>query len=70
MDEVYRGYRIAIKQIAGTWTARISAVRGTVVPVTAKSTDAEGDVVCAQRARAAVDRYVVYLAGAGVDEIE
>jgi hypothetical protein len=60
VDEVYRGYRIAIKQ-ADRWTARVTHVRGPYVPLDAKATLAEGEEVCATRARELIDRYVAFL---------
>lgn len=62
MDEVYRGYRVATKLVTGTWTARVSQARGPVVPVTARATEAEGEAICMARTRAAIDRYIAYLA--------
>jgi hypothetical protein len=62
LDEIYRGYRIATKFAAGIWTARISHVRGSIAPISAKATDAEGDAACMARARDAVDGYIRYLA--------
>ena len=41
VDEFYRGYRIAIKQTDG-WVARITHVRGTHIPLSAKATEKEG----------------------------
>ena len=61
MDDVYRGYRIAVKQHNG-WTARITHVRGTYIPLDARSTEREGPEVCLARARVLVDRYVAFLA--------
>jgi hypothetical protein len=60
VDEVYRGYRIAIKQ-DGIWTARVTHVRGPYVPLDAKATLAEGPAKCIERARAMIDRYIAFL---------
>ncbi|HEY4203540.1 MAG TPA: hypothetical protein VGM35_00890 [Xanthobacteraceae bacterium] len=60
MDEVYRGYRIAIKQ-DGNWAARITHVRGTYVPLHARATAAEGPQRCLERARELIDRYLEFL---------
>ena len=60
MEEVYRGYRIAIKQNGG-WTARVTHVRGPYVPLDAKATLAEGEARCLERARAMIDRYIAFL---------
>lgn len=60
MDEVYRGYRIAIKQ-AGTWTARITHVRGTLILLSASATLAEGAEHCLAQARARIDQYIGFL---------
>ncbi len=66
MDEVYRFYRIAITQADG-WTARITHVRGTYIPLTARATAAEGPERCLARARQLVDRYIDFLSTNGVD---
>ena len=68
MDELYRGYRISIKQSEG-WSARITHVRGPSVPLTPRSTRAEGPDICLSRAREMVDRYVAFLSR-GDDESE
>ncbi len=60
MDEVYRGYRIAIRQ-SGGWTARVTHVRGPYLPLDAKATLAEGEAKCLERARAMIDRYIAFL---------
>ena len=60
MDEVYRGYRIAIKQNGG-WTARVTHVRGPYVPLDTKATLLEGESKCLDRARALIDRYIAFL---------
>jgi hypothetical protein len=60
MDEVYRGYRITIKQ-AEAWTARVTHVRGTYVPLHAEAALTEGPQRCLERARLLVDRYVEFL---------
>ena len=62
MDEVYRGYRITVKE-AEFWNARITEVRGRVVPLKAKADLLEGADVCVARARAEVDRYITFLSG-------
>lgn len=66
MDEVYRGYRISIKQNGG-WTARVTHVRGPYIPLSAKATLAEGEGKCLERARAMIDRYVVFIAQNDLD---
>jgi hypothetical protein len=63
VDEVYKGYRIAIKPTECGWCARAQAARGPLVPVKATSSMAEGAEACLVRARTAVDRYIAYLAG-------
>ncbi|MEO6012657.1 MAG: hypothetical protein ABIQ30_03600 [Devosia sp.] len=60
MDEVYRGYRIAIRQ-TDQFVARVTHVRGPYVPLDAHATLAEGSEQCAIRARALIDRYVLFL---------
>ena len=60
MDEFYRGYRIAVKQTE-KWTARITHVRGTYIPLGASATLAEGPERCAERARALIDKYIDFL---------
>lgn len=65
MDEVYRGYRIAVKQHNG-WTARVTHVRGPYIPLDAHATEKEGAEVCLARARALIDRYVAFLAENGI----
>ncbi len=60
MDEVYRGYRIAIKQDGG-WSARVTHVRGPHVQLDAKSTLKEGEAQCLERARRLIDRYISFL---------
>jgi hypothetical protein len=66
VDEVYRGYRIAIR-MTDRWTARITHVRGPVVPLSAVATAGEGEGQCLIRARALVDRYVEFLALNDID---
>ncbi|MET0530182.1 MAG: hypothetical protein ABW003_17910 [Microvirga sp.] len=61
MDEVYNGYRIAIRQSGPAWVARISHVRGSLLPITAIASQNEGTAICLERARAAVGRYIRYL---------
>lgn len=60
MDEIYRGFRIAVKR-TGSWTARITASRGSVIPITAHASDDEGPMVCLVRARDEIDRYLGFL---------
>ncbi|WP_417307522.1 hypothetical protein [Devosia sp.] len=60
MDEVYRGYRIAIRQ-DDKWIARITHVRGHVVPGRPQASALEGPEMCLKRARVHVDRYVEFL---------
>ena len=66
MDEVYRGYRIAVKQ-NGSWTARVTHVRGPYIPLDARATEKEGAELCLIRARALIDRYIAFLADNGLD---
>ena len=58
MDEVYRGYRIAVRLRDGTYDARITSVRGQALNA---RPEAASDEVCLRLARAAVDRYVAFL---------
>ena len=60
MDEVYRGYRIAIRQ-TDKFEARVTHVRGPYVPLNATATLAEGEDRCVARARELIDRYVKFL---------
>jgi hypothetical protein len=66
VDEVYRGYRIAIRR-TDKFEARITHVRGPYVPLEAHATIAEGEQQCAIRARAIVDRYVAFIEQNGID---
>lgn len=66
MDELYRGYRIAIKQ-TDKFAARITHVRGTLVPLHADATLEEGPGPCSARARELIDRYLAFLADNGLD---
>ena len=66
MDALYRNYRIAIRQ-NGHWVARITHVRGTLLPLTATSTLREGEKVCDARARELIDRYIAFLAQNEID---
>ena len=66
MDEVYRGYRIAVKQQNG-WTARVTHVRGPYIPLDAHATEKEGAGLCLSRARGLIDRYIAFLADNGLD---
>lgn len=65
MDEFYRGYRIALRQ-TDRWVARITHVRGTVVPLAATASLKEGSAQCAIRARGLVDRYLEFLDENGI----
>ena len=60
MDEVYRGYRIAIR-MAERFEARVTHVRGPYVPINASATLAEGEAQCMIRARSMIDRYIAFL---------
>jgi hypothetical protein len=60
LDEIYRGYRIAVAQ-KEKYIARIQNARGPVVPIVAEATLAEGAEACMRRARALVDRYISFL---------
>ena len=66
MDEVYRGYRIAIRQ-GDNWSARITHVRGHVVPGRPQASALEGAEMCLKRARAHVDRYIEFLNRPGAE---
>ncbi len=63
MDEIYRGYRIAITRRGPTegYSARITRASGPLVPVVAGATALEGEDVCLTRARAALDRWLSFL---------
>ena len=65
MDEVYRGYRIAIK-LTDRWRARITHVRGPFVPLDASASLAEGEARCAERSRELIDRYVAFISDNGL----
>jgi hypothetical protein len=64
LDEFYRGCRIAIKETETGWTARVTTARGPKLPVAASAEAHEGAEACLQRAQAAVDRYLAYIAKA------
>lgn len=66
MDELYRGYRISVKQ-AERWTARVTHVRGTLMPLDAHASLVEGPQICCGRARAMIDRYIAFLSQNGLD---
>jgi len=66
VDEVYRGYRIALRQ-TDRWVARITHVRGTHVPLDAQATLTDGPELCLTRARDLIDRYVAFLSQNGID---
>jgi hypothetical protein len=61
VDEVYRGYRIAIRLIDGHWLARVSEPGGRTAPVTAKVSEQQGELACAELARSRVDKYLAYI---------
>lgn len=64
MDEVYRSYRIATTPDEnGRWSARVTHVRGPVLPVHAHADASEGDAICLKRAREEIDRYLAFLSG-------
>lgn len=60
MEEVYRGYRIAVR-LTDAWRARITHVRGPHLPLDASASIHEGDVRCAERAREVIDRYLAFI---------
>ena len=60
MDEVYRSYRIAVRQ-TDQWTARITHVRGTHIPLIASASLIEGPEPCLARARMIIDKYIEFL---------
>lgn len=66
MDELHRGYRIGLKQL-DRWVARVTHVRGTLVPISAEASLDEGPKRCLERARAQIDRYVAFLGENGLD---
>jgi hypothetical protein len=66
VDEVYRGYRIAIRK-KEKFEARVTHVRGPYVPLTATASLGEGQEQCAIRARATIDRYIEFLEQNGLD---
>ena len=66
MEELYRGYRIAIKA-DGKWMARITHVRGNVVPGHPDASLVEGEAVCRSRARQHIDAYIAFLRPAKPD---
>ena len=63
MDEVYRGYRIVCRNVEGQWTARVYEARGNLLPLRAQCSESDGVAVCALRAKAVVDSYLLYLGG-------
>ncbi len=65
MDEVYHGHRITITLKDGCWRARISTVRGPVLPVAVSASTDEGAQTCLKRSRDAVEKYLRFLGGAG-----
>ena len=67
MDDVYRDYRIALRQ-DGRWIARITHVRGQLVHLEVNSSLAEGAEVCLVRARQRIDKYIDYLARGRSDD--
>lgn len=67
MDEVYRGYRIAIKQ-TDRWSCRVTHARGTHIPLGAAATLDEGQDICLRRARELIDRYIEFLNSNGMGE--
>ena len=60
MDEVYRDYRIAVRK-AEQWMARITHVRGHLVPIEASASLDEGHTTCLSRAKAQIDKYLEFL---------
>ena len=65
MEQLYRSYRIAIRQ-TDRWVARITHVRGTYVPLDAQATLKEGAEACLVRARELIDRYIAFLEQNGI----
>ena len=61
MDDVYRGYRIAVRLRDGQYEARITSVRGPALSNRPAVSEAEGEEACRQLARSAIDRYVAFL---------
>jgi hypothetical protein len=61
VDEVYRGYCIAIKQRDDGYVGRITSVRGPALKVQPMASLAEGEETCLLRAREAVDEYITFL---------
>ena len=60
MEDLYRGYRIAVKHELD-WRARVTHVRGHLLAVTARAKTEEGAECCLRRARAEIDRYLAFL---------
>jgi hypothetical protein len=60
VDELYRGYRIAIRQ-TDRWVARVTHVRGTHMPLDTQAALHEGAGRCLEKARLLVDRYIAFL---------
>ena len=65
MEQLYRGYRIAVRQ-TDRWIARITHVRGTYVSLDAQASLKEGAEACVTRARDLIDRYVAFLEQSGI----
>jgi hypothetical protein len=61
VDDVYRGFRIAVRLRDGHYGARITSVRGPALKQRPCATLSEGEAVCRQRAEQAVDRYIAFL---------
>ena len=61
LDDIYRGFRISVRQVDGAWIAKLWTTRGAVSPLTARASAEEGSDVCLRRAQAAIDRYLDYV---------
>lgn len=61
MEEVYREYRIAVRWVGDTWSARVSHVRGHELPLRVRATMEQGMEECLRKARIAIDDYIRYL---------
>jgi len=61
VDEVYHGYRIAIRLRDGRYESRITSVRGPALRERPLAPAEDGVEACRTHARAAVDRYIAFL---------
>ena len=61
VEHIYRGYRISIREESDGFHAKFWRVSGAPVNITARASREEGDGVCLQRAKAAVDKFIAYV---------